>query len=58
MLHWYCKVTIILRKRKNDRETIIVRRREYLVSTFKRNPKHLTPKERAFDKHSILCMIQ
>jgi len=27
MLHWYCKVTIILKK--NAKETIIVRRREY-----------------------------
>jgi hypothetical protein len=30
MLHWYSKVTIILRKRKNVKETIIVRRREYM----------------------------
>jgi len=29
MLHWYCKVTIILRKRKNAKETIIMRRWEY-----------------------------
>ena len=29
MLYWYCKVTIILRKRKNTKETIIVRRRDY-----------------------------
>jgi len=28
MLHWYCKVTIILRKRKKATETIIVRRME------------------------------
>jgi len=28
MLHWYCKVIIILRKRKNVKETLIVRRRE------------------------------
>ena len=25
MIHWYCKMTIILRKRKNVKETIIVR---------------------------------
>jgi len=31
MLHWYSKVTIILRKIKNAKETIIVRRREYLL---------------------------
>ena len=30
MLYWYSKVTIILRKRKNAKETIIVRRREYI----------------------------
>ena len=29
MLHWYSKVTIILRKRKIGEETIIVRWREY-----------------------------
>jgi len=29
MLHWYCKVTIILRKIKNAKETIIVRWKEY-----------------------------
>ena len=29
MLHWYYKVIIILRKRKNDKETIIARRRKY-----------------------------
>jgi len=28
MLHWYSKVTIILRKRKNVKQTIIVRRKE------------------------------
>jgi len=28
MLHWYSKVAIILRKRKNAKETNIVRRRE------------------------------
>jgi len=27
-MHWYCKVTIILKKRKNIKETIIVRGRE------------------------------
>jgi hypothetical protein len=27
MLHWYSKVIIILRKRKNGKKTIIVRRR-------------------------------
>jgi len=32
MLHWYCKVKIILRKRKNTKETIIVRWREYRIS--------------------------
>ena len=32
MMHWYFKVTIILRKRKNVKEIIIVRRREYVVS--------------------------
>jgi hypothetical protein len=32
MLHWYSKVTIILRKRKNGKETIIVRRREYKIN--------------------------
>jgi hypothetical protein len=31
MLHWYSKVTIILRKRKMGKETIIVRRREYII---------------------------
>jgi len=34
MLHWYCKMTIILRKRKNVKETIIMRRREYLLNLF------------------------
>jgi len=29
-MHWYSKVTIILRKRKNGKETIIVRRRKYV----------------------------
>jgi len=29
MLHWYCKVTITLRKKKHVKETIIVRRSEY-----------------------------
>jgi hypothetical protein len=29
MLHWYCKVPIILKKRKNVKETIIMRRMEY-----------------------------
>jgi len=31
-MHWYCKMTIILRKRKNVKKTIIVRRREYLLN--------------------------
>jgi len=29
MLHWFSKVTIILRKRKYGKETIIVRQMEY-----------------------------
>jgi len=28
MLHWYSKVTIILRKMKNTKETIIMRQKE------------------------------
>ena len=35
MLHRYCKVTIILRKRKNVKETIIVRRMEYFIKKIK-----------------------
>jgi len=31
MMHLYFKMTIILRKRKNNKETIIVRRREYTL---------------------------
>jgi len=31
MLHWYCKVTIILRKINNAKETIIARRMEYII---------------------------
>jgi len=31
MLYWYSKMTIILRKRKNGKETIIVRWRKYLI---------------------------
>jgi len=34
MVHWYSKVTIILKKNKNTKETIIVRRREYCIRFF------------------------
>jgi len=34
MLHWYSKVIIILRKRKNAKETIIVRQKEYKLMIF------------------------
>jgi len=31
MLHWYFKVIIILRHIKNDKETIILRQKEYNI---------------------------
>ena len=46
MLHWYCKVTIILRKTKNAKETIIVRQREYKIKLsrhFHVHPFHVHP---------------
>jgi len=34
MVHWYSKVTIILRKRINAKNIIIVRRKEYKLMSF------------------------
>jgi len=31
-MHWYCKVAIILKKRKKVKETIIMRRMDYRAS--------------------------
>jgi len=32
-MHWYSKVTIILKKRKMSKKTIIMRRKEYILRT-------------------------